>query len=63
MKKAKCPACEKIIYMHQEIKIRELVTCPHCKSVLELVDNFPPSLDWAEDPVVYSPYRKFKTMH
>jgi hypothetical protein len=57
MRKAKCPSCKKVINLQPDTKVQELVTCPHCNSILEFVRDFPPTLDWAEDPPVSS--RKF----
>ena len=57
--KAKCPTCQKIIDFRKRQKIRELVTCPHCKNLLEVVQEFPQRLDWAEDPQVFS----FRSRH
>jgi NAD-dependent SIR2 family protein deacetylase len=54
MKKAKCPACKKVIQLSEKTKVQTLITCPYCESILELVNEFPPTLDWAEDPVVAS---------
>ena len=59
MNKAKCPSCKKIILFQDKAKVQDLITCPHCKSLLELVNQFPPTLDWTEDPVVHSPHRIF----
>ena len=52
MNKAKCPACKNILEIQKEAKVQELITCPHCTALLELVNKFPPTLDWAEDPIV-----------
>ena len=60
MSKAKCPACKKILQISKEINVQGLITCPHCSALLELVNRFPPHLDWAEDPAVNSS-RRFLT--
>jgi lysine biosynthesis protein LysW len=57
MKKAKCPSCKSTVELQEETKVQELVTCPHCTALLELVSKSPPTLDWAEDPAVNSSRR------
>jgi hypothetical protein len=59
MHKAKCPACKNILQIQEEAKVQELITCPHCTAFLELVNKYPPTLDWAEDPAVNSSRRIF----
>ena len=59
MKKAKCPSCKTMIEIQEDTKVQDLITCPHCESILELINNFPLTLDWAEDPAVAS--RRFFT--
>jgi hypothetical protein len=59
MRNGKCPSCKKVIQLQEKIKVQELVSCPHCNSILELVRLFPPTLDWAEDPVVNHSHRSF----
>jgi DNA-directed RNA polymerase subunit RPC12/RpoP len=56
MRKTKCPACKKIIQLQDDTKVQDLVTCPYCKSILEFTRDFPPTLDWAEDPIMNSPF-------
>jgi DNA-directed RNA polymerase subunit RPC12/RpoP len=62
MRKAKCPACKKVILLDQEFKVRELINCPHCNTILEIVKKFPPTLDWADDPMVYSSRKIFNKL-
>jgi hypothetical protein len=62
MNKAKCPSCKKIIEIQVKSKVRDLITCPHCKSYLELVNKYPLTLDWADDPVVCSTHRVFSKL-
>ena len=59
MNKAICPACTKILQIQEESKVQEIITCPHCTALLELVNKLPPVLDWAEDPAVNSSRRVF----
>ena len=49
MHKAKCPSCKEIITLEEGIKVQGLVVCPHCKSFLEYVNKFPPTLALIED--------------
>ena len=63
MNNSKCPSCGKNIQLQEETKVQELITCPNCKSVLELINNFPPTLDWAEDPAVCSSRRIFTKLY
>ena len=51
---AVCPSCKKTIPVSKETKVQDLIDCPYCKSILELIMKFPPTLDWAEDPAVCS---------
>jgi C4-type Zn-finger protein len=55
MKEAECPLCGKVIQLKKQTKVRQLITCPYCRSLLELVHQSPPTLDWVEDPLIYSP--------
>lgn len=52
--KGKCPACRKRVALAKGAKIKDLVTCPNCKTVLEITRKFPPVLDWAEDTMTSS---------
>ena len=54
MQKAKCPSCKQIITLQEEIKVQGLVVCPQCKSFLELVNNYPPTLALIADLELYS---------
>ena len=36
MKNAKCPTCKKVIHFQDKVKVKELVQCPFCNSILEL---------------------------
>ena len=56
-KRAKCPACKNNIELDTKIRVQGLITCPHCQSLLEFIRDFPPKLDWAEDPVVSTNHR------
>ena len=60
--RAKCPACKKIINLDQRYKVRELITCPFCQSLLEVVSEHPQKLDWAEDPQITSSLRSYRKL-
>lgn len=45
MKKASCIACKKMIELQEDINVQELITCPYCKSIMELIRLNPPTLD------------------
>ena len=55
-----CLACTRVIQLPMEIKVQDLINCPHCSSMLEYVSQDPPNLDWAEDPQVYPSHRLLK---
>jgi hypothetical protein len=59
MAKVQCPACKKVFILPVGTKIRDLVDCPKCGSILEFVRDFPPKMDWAEDPSIQS-FRSFR---
>jgi hypothetical protein len=59
MRKTQCLNCFKVIELEEDIKIQEIVQCPHCKVLLEVVRKFPLTLDWGEDP---SPKKARRTL-
>jgi hypothetical protein len=61
--KAKCPSCNKVVELQDETKVQELVTCPFCKTILELVKKFPPTLDWVEDVTIGSSQKLIKKFY
>jgi hypothetical protein len=63
MKNAKCPACKKVVQIREETNVQELITCPYCNALLEFVNKFPPTLDWAEDPAVSTSRRIFTKLY
>ena len=51
-KVAVCPACGSDILFHKNPKVRQLVTCRICDSLLEVVSYSPLELEWAfEDSI------------
>jgi len=63
MKTAICPACNKVIQLPEETKVQDLISCPQCISLLQLIRQFPPILDWAEDQPVLTSHRTFKKLY
>ena len=45
---AGCPECMNMIRFKQAPNLGELVSCPKCNTLLEVVDDEPILLDWAE---------------
>jgi DNA-directed RNA polymerase subunit RPC12/RpoP len=60
MRKAKCPACKKVVQLMEDIKVQDLILCPYCNVLLEVVSQFPPTLDWIEKPEECSSHRIIK---
>jgi uncharacterized protein YbaR (Trm112 family) len=63
MKNAVCPSCKKTVRLAERMKVQELIICPNCKANLELVKKIPLTLDWSEDPSVYSSRRTFSNLY
>lgn len=63
MKNAKCPACSRTIQLNEKTKLHELINCRHCNSLLEFIADFPPTLDWAEEPAVLSTRRVMNKLY
>lgn len=48
---ATCPSCDTNIRLHGKLQIGQMITCPECGDVLEVVQLNPFKLDWAfEEP-------------
>ncbi len=62
VKSAQCPACDMVIQLQVIMDYSELINCPYCNALLQLRNQHPPTLDWAEDPLVISSHRIFKKM-
>ena len=45
--RARCPACSTWISLRDAVEVWDLVDCPDCKTLLEVVDLRPPTLDYA----------------
>jgi lysine biosynthesis protein LysW len=45
-KVAECPDCGQEITLQGAVKIGRRVTCPHCKTDLEVVEAAPVELSW-----------------
>ena len=46
---AECPDCGETVTLRGPVRVGQRVTCPHCESVLEVVESDPVELDWAYD--------------
>lgn len=46
---ARCPSCSTRINLRDDAEVWDLVTCPECNSLLEIVDLRPPTLDYTSD--------------
>ena len=42
-----CPSCGEDIKLRENLKIGQMVDCPHCETELEVIDLDPVELDWA----------------
>jgi lysine biosynthesis protein LysW len=47
--RARCPACNALVTLRDNVEVWDIVTCPECQTVLEVVDLRPPTLDYAND--------------
>ena len=53
MPSAVCPACRETFTIAGCILVDDWITCPHCRTDLEIICLEPPELDWAyEEPGV-----------
>ena len=49
---ARCPECDSRIYFERRPDIGEMISCPECDTLLEVISVAPLRLDWAsEEPV------------
>jgi lysine biosynthesis protein LysW len=44
---AQCPKCEHMLRLSKDVKVEDLVTCPECHWLLEVVSLNGPELDFA----------------
>lgn len=49
--RARCPACSAWVLLRDTAEIWDLVNCPECQAVLEIVELRPPTLDYADTAV------------
>ena len=47
MPSAKCPDCGRSVELRADIRLREVVICPHCDADVEVISKDPLELDWA----------------
>ena len=46
--RARCPACSAWVLLRDTAEIWDLVNCPECQTMLEIVELRPPTLDYAD---------------
>jgi lysine biosynthesis protein LysW len=46
--RARCPACNGWVNLRDAAEVWDLVDCPECSTLLEIVDLRPPTLDYAD---------------
>ncbi len=49
--RARCPACNTWVNLRDNAEVWDLVECPECNTLLEVVELRPPTLDYAQDDV------------
>jgi lysine biosynthesis protein LysW len=49
--RARCPACNAWVNLRDAAEVWDLVNCPECNTLLEVVDLRPPTLDYANTGV------------
>lgn len=47
--RARCPACGAWVNLRDNSEVWDLVECPECNTLLEVVDLRPPTLDYANN--------------
>ncbi|MEZ4516121.1 MAG: hypothetical protein R3C44_04535 [Chloroflexota bacterium] len=52
---ARCPECDARIYLQRRPEAGELMSCPECDTLLEVISVSPLRLDWADDEPLESP--------
>ena len=45
--RSRCPSCGAWVNLSDAIEVWDLVNCPECSALLEVVDLRPPTLDYA----------------
>jgi lysine biosynthesis protein LysW len=46
--RARCPSCSAWVQLRDNVEVWDLVKCPECETLLEVVDLRPPTLDYAD---------------
>jgi lysine biosynthesis protein LysW len=49
--RARCPACGAWVNLRDAAEVWDVVNCPECDTLLEIIDLRPPTLDYASDDV------------
>ncbi len=52
---ARCPECDSRIYFERRPDTGEMISCPECDTLLEVISVSPLRLDWAADEPVGEP--------
>lgn len=47
--RGRCPACNAWVALRDAVEVWDLVNCPECNTLLEVVELRPPTLDYAQD--------------
>ncbi len=45
--RARCPSCNAWVQLRDNVEVWDLVDCPECDTLLEVIDLRPPTLDYA----------------
>lgn len=51
--KTKCPKCQNPISIEAQIKIQDAITCPKCKTMLEVISKVPLTLSRVKNVAEY----------
>jgi lysine biosynthesis protein LysW len=47
--RARCPSCSSWVNLRDAVEVWDVVNCPECHTLLEVIDLRPPTLDYAQD--------------
>jgi lysine biosynthesis protein LysW len=54
--RAQCPECDAWIQVPRSAELWDTVVCPSCQTELQLIDDSPPELDYADLDDAYDDY-------
>jgi lysine biosynthesis protein LysW len=46
--RARCPACSAWVHLRDTVEVWDVVNCPECDTLLEVVELRPPTVDYAD---------------